>query len=100
MCSAVPRHPGHNNVWEFDIELGNIAEDARDDPGKHRLHCVIKEVNIHIFKKSRHNISLFKGGDYRVISNFPQLVTLVAFLFPFFDRRGRGAPLQLQSQTL
>lgn len=52
VCSAVPRHPGHNNVWEFDIELGNIAEDARDDPGKHRLHCVIKEVNIHIFKKA------------------------------------------------
>lgn len=87
-------------MWEFDIELGNIAEDARDDPGKHRLHCVIKEVNIHIFKKADTSHFPVKRGDYRVISNFPQLVTLVAFLFPFFDRRGRGAPLQLQSQTL
>ncbi|KAF0028900.1 hypothetical protein F2P81_018005 [Scophthalmus maximus] len=29
----VPRHPNQNHVWEFDIELGNTAEDARDDPG-------------------------------------------------------------------
>ncbi|XP_013889943.1 nephronectin [Austrofundulus limnaeus] len=28
----IPRHPGDNQVWEFDIELGNTAEDLRDDP--------------------------------------------------------------------
>ncbi|KAG7215169.1 hypothetical protein INR49_009453 [Caranx melampygus] len=35
----VPRHPNHNHVWEFDIELGNTAEDARDDPEAGVLHC-------------------------------------------------------------
>ncbi|XP_019215851.1 nephronectin isoform X3 [Oreochromis niloticus] len=35
----IPRHPGHNHVWEFDIELGNIAEDARDDPEVGELRC-------------------------------------------------------------
>lgn len=31
---AVPRHPSHNQVWEFDVELGVTAEDAADDPGQ------------------------------------------------------------------
>lgn len=31
---AVPRHPSHNQVLEFDIELGATAEDAKDDPGQ------------------------------------------------------------------
>ncbi|XP_072232570.1 nephronectin [Leuresthes tenuis] len=35
----IPRQPGHNQVWEFDIELGNTAEDARDDPEVGVLHC-------------------------------------------------------------
>ncbi|KAF7650150.1 hypothetical protein LDENG_00130450 [Lucifuga dentata] len=35
----IPRHPGQNQVWEFDIELGNTAEDARDDPAASVLHC-------------------------------------------------------------
>ncbi|XP_054863372.1 nephronectin isoform X2 [Amphiprion ocellaris] len=35
----IPRHPGHNQVWEFDIELGNTADDARDDPDVGVLHC-------------------------------------------------------------
>ncbi|XP_049424229.1 nephronectin-like [Epinephelus fuscoguttatus] len=35
----IPRHPNHNQVWEFDIELGNTAEDARDDPEVGVLHC-------------------------------------------------------------
>ncbi|XP_056156770.1 nephronectin-like [Lampris incognitus] len=34
----IPRQPGHNQVWEFDIELGNTAE-ARDDPAAGVLHC-------------------------------------------------------------
>lgn len=34
VCVAVPRHPSHNQVWEFDIELGATAEDAADDPGQ------------------------------------------------------------------
>uniref|UniRef100_A0A087XE92 Nephronectin a n=1 Tax=Poecilia formosa TaxID=48698 RepID=A0A087XE92_POEFO len=29
----IPRQPGQNHVWEFDIELGNTAQDAQDDPG-------------------------------------------------------------------
>ncbi|XP_037540442.1 nephronectin [Nematolebias whitei] len=28
----IPRHPGNNQVWEFDIELGNTADDLGDDP--------------------------------------------------------------------
>lgn len=33
VCVTVPRHPDHNQVWDFDIELGNTAEeDAMDDP--------------------------------------------------------------------
>ncbi|XP_030609697.1 nephronectin-like [Archocentrus centrarchus] len=32
----IPRHPSHNHVWEFDIELGNIAE---DDAEVGELHC-------------------------------------------------------------
>lgn len=35
----IPRQPGHNHIWEFDIELGNTAEDARDDPEVGKLHC-------------------------------------------------------------
>ncbi|KAM4565449.1 nephronectin-like [Fundulus diaphanus] len=35
----IPRQPGHNHVWEFDIELGNTAEDARDDPETGELRC-------------------------------------------------------------
>ncbi|XP_045921435.1 nephronectin isoform X2 [Micropterus dolomieu] len=35
----IPRHPGHNQVWEFDIELGNTSEDARDDPEAGVLLC-------------------------------------------------------------
>lgn len=31
---AVPRHPSHNQVWEFDNELGATAEDVKDDPGQ------------------------------------------------------------------
>ncbi|XP_022616625.1 nephronectin-like [Seriola dumerili] len=40
----IPRHPDHNNhVWEFDIELGNTAEDARDDPEAGVLHCTFDQ---------------------------------------------------------
>ncbi|KAM8748169.1 nephronectin [Acanthopagrus schlegelii] len=35
----IPRQPGHNQVWEFDIELGNTAEASRDDPDVAELHC-------------------------------------------------------------
>uniref|UniRef100_A0A8C7XIV7 EGF-like domain-containing protein n=1 Tax=Oryzias sinensis TaxID=183150 RepID=A0A8C7XIV7_9TELE len=35
----IPRLPGNNEDWDFDIELGNTAEDARDDPEAGRLHC-------------------------------------------------------------
>ncbi|KAM4611663.1 nephronectin-like [Polymixia lowei] len=35
----IPRHPGQKQVWEFDIELGNTAEDSRDDPVAGVLHC-------------------------------------------------------------
>ncbi|AWO97318.1 putative nephronectin-like [Scophthalmus maximus] len=35
----IPRHPNQNHVWEFDIELGNTAEDARDDPEAGVLCC-------------------------------------------------------------
>ncbi|XP_044039865.1 nephronectin isoform X1 [Siniperca chuatsi] len=35
----IPRLPDHNQVWEFDIELGNTSEDARDDPAAGVLHC-------------------------------------------------------------
>ncbi|KAI3375790.1 hypothetical protein L3Q82_003739 [Scortum barcoo] len=34
-----PRHPNNNQVWEFDIELGNTAEDAKDDPEVGVLRC-------------------------------------------------------------
>lgn len=35
--SAVPRNHDHNTVLDidFDIELGNTADEAKDDPGKH-----------------------------------------------------------------
>lgn len=35
--SSVPRNHGHNTVLgiDFDIELGNTADEAKDDPGKH-----------------------------------------------------------------
>ncbi|XP_070785544.1 nephronectin-like [Enoplosus armatus] len=35
----IPRHPSHTQVWEFDIELGNTAEDASDDPEAGLLLC-------------------------------------------------------------
>uniref|UniRef100_A0A672ZB19 Nephronectin a n=2 Tax=Sphaeramia orbicularis TaxID=375764 RepID=A0A672ZB19_9TELE len=35
----IPRHPNHNQVWEFDIELGNTAEEFRDDAEVGVLHC-------------------------------------------------------------
>ncbi|XP_033984148.1 nephronectin-like isoform X2 [Trematomus bernacchii] len=35
----IPRHPNHNHVLEFDIELGNTAEDNRDDPEVGVLRC-------------------------------------------------------------
>ncbi|XP_074518290.1 nephronectin-like [Halichoeres trimaculatus] len=35
----IPRHPGQNQVWEFDIELGNTAEDTKDDPEVGVLRC-------------------------------------------------------------
>ncbi|XP_071315980.1 nephronectin isoform X2 [Trachinotus anak] len=38
----IPRHPNHNQVWEFDIELGNTA-DARDDPEAGVLHCTFDQ---------------------------------------------------------
>lgn len=38
LCVSVPRQPGNNDDWEFDIELGNTAEDARDDPGTSQIH--------------------------------------------------------------
>lgn len=36
--SAVPRNHGHNTVLDidFDIELGNTADEAKDDPGKRK----------------------------------------------------------------
>ena len=45
VCVAVPRQPGHNQVWEFDIELGNTAEASRDDPGE----CVDVIKYLHSF---------------------------------------------------
>ncbi|KAM9424696.1 nephronectin-like isoform 2-T2 [Pholidichthys leucotaenia] len=39
----IPRHPGHNHVWEFDIELGNVAEDAKDDPDAGVLQCTFDQ---------------------------------------------------------
>ncbi|XP_076580474.1 nephronectin-like [Chaetodon auriga] len=35
----IPRHPTYNHVWEFDIELGNTAKDAGDDPEVGVLRC-------------------------------------------------------------
>lgn len=37
LLSSVPRNNGHNTVLgiDFDIELGNVADEAKDDPGKH-----------------------------------------------------------------
>ncbi|XP_060922631.1 nephronectin [Limanda limanda] len=35
----IPRHPDLNQVWEFDIELGNTSDDAKDDPDAGVLHC-------------------------------------------------------------
>ncbi|KAJ4945010.1 hypothetical protein JOQ06_013549 [Pogonophryne albipinna] len=35
----IPRHPNPNQELEFDIELGNIAEDNRDDPEVGVLRC-------------------------------------------------------------
>ncbi|KAM8881397.1 nephronectin-like [Synchiropus picturatus] len=35
----IPRHDLENQVWDFDIELGNTADDARDDPGAGGRHC-------------------------------------------------------------
>lgn len=33
---SVPRNPNHNTILDadFDIELGNTADEAKDDPGK------------------------------------------------------------------
>ncbi|XP_029381901.1 nephronectin isoform X2 [Echeneis naucrates] len=39
----IPRQPNHNQVWEFDIELGNTADDAGDDPGAGVLHCTFDQ---------------------------------------------------------
>lgn len=38
--SSVPRNNGHNTVLDtdFDIELGNTADEAKDDPGKHNMY--------------------------------------------------------------
>ncbi|CAB1423382.1 unnamed protein product [Pleuronectes platessa] len=35
----IPRHPDLNQLWEFDIELGNISDDAKDDPDAGVVHC-------------------------------------------------------------
>ncbi|KAG7497727.1 nephronectin-like isoform X2 [Solea senegalensis] len=36
----IPRHPDNNQVWEFDIELGNTGEDdVGDDPEAGVLRC-------------------------------------------------------------
>ncbi|KAI4896414.1 hypothetical protein NFI96_031513 [Prochilodus magdalenae] len=37
----IPKNPGENSVFDldFDIELGNTAEYARDDPGAQSLSC-------------------------------------------------------------
>ncbi|KAM6909402.1 nephronectin-like [Xenentodon cancila] len=35
----IPRQPGHNQVLELDIELGNTAEDLGDDPEVDALRC-------------------------------------------------------------
>ncbi|XP_053271810.1 nephronectin isoform X2 [Pleuronectes platessa] len=35
----IPRHPDVNQLWEFDIELGNISDDAKDDPDAGVVHC-------------------------------------------------------------
>ncbi|CAL1590077.1 unnamed protein product [Knipowitschia caucasica] len=35
----IPRHPGHSQVWEFDIELGNTADDAKDDTDAVAIEC-------------------------------------------------------------
>uniref|UniRef100_UPI0037E780CE nephronectin-like n=1 Tax=Semicossyphus pulcher TaxID=241346 RepID=UPI0037E780CE len=39
----IPRNPSHNQVWEFNIELGNTAEDARDDPEVDVLRCTFDQ---------------------------------------------------------
>lgn len=31
---SVPRRPGDNHVWDFDVELGETADGAADDPGQ------------------------------------------------------------------
>lgn len=36
----IPRHPGQNQVWEFDIELGNTADEAKDDADVGGLECL------------------------------------------------------------
>ncbi|XP_026225083.1 nephronectin [Anabas testudineus] len=35
----IPRNPNYNQVWEFDIELGNTADYDGDDPEVGLLHC-------------------------------------------------------------
>ncbi|KAM7376846.1 hypothetical protein PAMA_013557 [Pampus argenteus] len=35
----IPRQLDHNQVFEFDIELGNTADEAKDDPEVSVLHC-------------------------------------------------------------
>lgn len=37
LLSSVPRNHDRNTVLgvDFDIELGNTADEAKDDPGKH-----------------------------------------------------------------
>ncbi|KAK2899466.1 hypothetical protein Q8A73_012595 [Channa argus] len=35
----IPRHHSYNQLWEFDIELGNTDDYARDDSKVGVLHC-------------------------------------------------------------
>lgn len=43
--SSVPRNHDQNTVLgsDFDIELGNTADEVRDDPGEHNAHNAARE---------------------------------------------------------
>uniref|UniRef100_A0A8C9RYK0 Nephronectin n=1 Tax=Scleropages formosus TaxID=113540 RepID=A0A8C9RYK0_SCLFO len=82
----IPRNHGHNNVFDFDIELGNTAEELRDDSGF--LSCAFdnglcgwirdREGDLHW-----ETITDPSGGKYLTI---PEVVG---------KKRGRGACLVL-----
>ncbi|KPP65329.1 nephronectin-like [Scleropages formosus] len=86
--NTVPRNHGHNNVFDFDIELGNTAEELRDDSDAGFLSCAFdnglcgwirdREGDLHW-----ETITDPSGGKYLTI---PEVVG---------KKRGRGACLVL-----